>query len=165
MLILKVNQWVLLYLLIFFSSTTHQQTNCWHGIIPLRSTRADVEKLLGPPTPDSKAPYAADYRTKNERVFILYSTGSCNVESSHGWNVPRGTVIEISVEPNVKPKFADLKLDEGKYEKRKDPEYLSITYYTNEKEGISIEVNTDEGVVNAFSYSPMSKDFHLRCPT
>jgi hypothetical protein len=156
---------VLLYLLISFAGTIHQQANCWHGIIPLRSTRADVEKLLGPPTPYSKAPYAADYRTKNERVFVLYSTGPCDIEPSHGWNVPRGTVISIDVEPNVKPKFAELKLDESKYEKRKDPEVLSLTYYTNEKEGVSIEVNTEEGVVNVFRYSPMSKDIYLRCPT
>ena len=163
MLILEVTKMVLLYLLIFFSSTTHQQANSWHGIIPLRSTRADVEKLLGPPTPDSKALYAADYRTANERVFILYSTGPCEVEPSHGWNIPRSTVISISVEPNVKPKFTDLKLDESKYKKVRDPEIPQFVSYGNEKDGISIEVDMNEGVVNTFRYSPMSKDNHLLC--
>jgi hypothetical protein len=156
---------ILTFLFVALATISHPQANSWHGIVPLRSTRADVEKLLGPPTPDSKAPYAADYKTNNERVFVLYSTGPCNVEPSHGWNVPRGTVINITVEPNIKPKFADLKIDESKYEKRRDPEILHAAYYTNEEEGVSITVNTDEGVVTAISYSPMSKDNHLRCPT
>jgi len=154
---------ILTYLLIFFATISCPQANSWHGIVPLHSTRADVEKTLGPPTPDSKAPDAVDYRTKSERVFVLYSTGPCDVEPSHGWNVPRGTVISISVEPNIKPKFADLKLDESKYEKVRDPEVLFFTYYTSEEEGISIEVNTDEGVVSAFRYSATSKENNLRC--
>jgi hypothetical protein len=131
----------------------------------LHSTRADVEKILGPPTPESKASDAAFYKTMNERVFVLYSTGSCNVQPSNGWNAPRGTVIHISVQPNTKPKFADLKLDESKYEKRPDPEVLDYTYFTNDEEGISIEVNTVEGIVTAFNYWPTSKANALRCST
>ncbi len=156
---------VLTYLLVFLMSSAPQGTNCWRGITPLRSTRADVEKILGPPTPYSKAADAADYRTKDERVFVLYSTGSCDANSSNGWNVPSGTVISISIEPNTKPKVVDLKLDESKYHKARDPEVRYLTHYTNETEGVSIEVNTDEGVVNAFRYSPMSKDNNLRCTT
>lgn len=161
----KATKMVLIYLLVFLMSSGPQQTNCWHGITPLRSTRTDVEKILGPPTPYSKAPDAADYRTESERVFVLYSTGSCDVNPSNGWNVARGTVISISVEPNIKPKFADLKLDESKYDKVRDPEVLNLTYYTDEVQGIIIEVNTEEKVVTTFRYSPMSKDNHLRCPT
>jgi hypothetical protein len=151
--------------LVFLAIALNPQVNCWHGITPLRSTRADVERILGSPTPYSKALDAADYRTENERVFVLYSTGSCDIKPSNGWNVPRGKVIRISVEPNVKPKFADLKLDESKYEKVRDPEVRYLTYYTNEEQGISIEVNTDKGVVTTFRYSPTSKDNHLRCQT
>jgi hypothetical protein len=141
----------------------YPQSNSWHGIIPLRFTRADVEKILGPPTPDSKAQYAAEYRTPNERVFVLYSSGQCNVDPSHGWNVPAGTVIYISVEPNTKPKLAELKLDESKYKKRPDPEILDLAYYTDEEEGISIEVNTANGVVTSFNYWPTSSENSLRC--
>lgn len=150
---------------VFLATALFIQANSWHGIVPLHSTRADVEKILGPPTPGSKAPYAASYRTKNERVFVLYSTGPCDADPSHGWNAPIGTVVSISVEPDTKPKFADLKLDESKYEKRPDPKVLRFTYYTSEDDGISIEVDTDEGVVTTYRYSPMSKDYHLRCPT
>src|SRR5215213_1897008 len=161
----KVTKMNLTCLLAFMATVVivHPQANCWRGIVPLRSTRADVEKLLGQPVPESKALDAATYKTESERVFVLYSTGPCDVKPSNGWNVPRGTVISISVEPNVKPKFADLKLDASQYEKIRDPEVLDFTYYTNKKEGVSIEVNTSEGVVTTFRYSPMSEDHHLRC--
>lgn len=152
---------LLVSLVIFISP----QANSWRGIVPLHSTRAEVEKLLGPPTPESKAQDAAIYRTENERVFVLYSTGSCEVKPSNGWSVPTGTVISISVEPKSKPKFADIKLDESNFEKRPDPEVRYFTYYTNERDGVSIEVNTDEGVVTAFRHGPAAKDRHLRCST
>lgn len=154
----------LILLLVLLAAGEPQQANSWQGIIPLRSTRADVEKALGPPTPDSKAQNAADYRTKNERVFVLYSTGSCDINPSNGWNVPRGIVITVSVYPNTKPKFSALKLDESKYVRSADPEMLDLVYYTNDEEGISIEVNMAEGVVNAFRYWPTAKENCLRCP-
>jgi hypothetical protein len=155
----------LIYVVMFLLSFIPQQTNCWRGITPLRSTRADVEKKLGMPTADSKASDAAFYKTRDEKVFILYSTGPCDSHPGYSWNAPRGTVIHISVEPNIRPKFADIKLDENKFKKRPDPELRDYTAYTNEEDGISIEVNTSEGVVTAFNYWPTSKDDSLRCST
>lgn len=153
-----------IYLFVLLVTTLLPQANSWHGITPLGSTREDVEKLLGRPAPESKALDAATFQTTAERVVILYSTGACDLKPGNGWNVPRGTVISISVYPYIKPKIADFKLDPSKYNKTRDPEVLFLAYYTNEEEGISIEVNTDEGVVNAIRYSPMYKDQHLRCP-
>jgi len=152
-------------ILFFWVSFSYPESNTWRGIVPLRSTRADVEKILGPPTPDSRSPYAAGYDTDNEKVFILYSSGLCAANPQHGWNVPAGVVIRISVEPKRKPRFIDFKLDKSKYEQRPDPEVLDFTYYTNEEEGISVEVNTAEGVVTTVRYSPGSKYNHLRCST
>jgi hypothetical protein len=155
---------ILTSLLLFLTAISHPQSNSWHGIVPLHSTRADVENILGPPTPDSKARDGAEYRTENERVIVAYSAGPCSAKNNNGWNVSRGTVIEISVYPNIKPKVVDLKLDESKYRKVRDGELSSIIYYTNEEGGISIEVNIEQGVANAFRYSDTSKDYYLRCP-
>jgi hypothetical protein len=154
---------ILTFLLIVLTIIAHPQANSWRGIVPLHSTRADVEKILGPPTPDSKAMDAADYKTENERIFVLYSTGPCDVQPSNGWNAPRGIVLRISVEPNTKPKFADLRLDESKYDRRPDGDYLDSTSYVDEEDGISITVNTAQGVVTSISYWPTSKQNHLRC--
>jgi len=141
------------------------QANAWHGIVPLHSTRADVEKILGPPRPESKGIDASTYQTESEKVFVLYSTGACDVKPSNGWNTTRGTVIEISVEPKVRPKLADLKLDESKYEKTRDPELPDYMYYTDRENGIHVSVNTAEGVVISTSYGPTAKENYLRCPT
>jgi hypothetical protein len=112
---------------------------------------------------DSKAADASSYKTENEKIFVLYSTGRCDSKPSSGWNVAPNTVIWLSVDPNKKPRFADYKLDESKYEKRPDPEVRYLTYYTNEQEGIRLVVNTDEGVIKTFEYLPKSEDYKLRC--
>lgn len=150
------------YIFISLIVTTVCQQNAWRGIVPLRSTRADVERILGRPAPYSKATDAADYITENERVFVLYSTGPCAVEPSNGWDVPHETVITMSVEPKIKPKLSDLKLDKSKYKESRDPEVLDFIYYTNEEDGISLE--TREGLVTAFNYWPTAKERSLICP-
>jgi hypothetical protein len=154
---------ILTYISLVTMTLSIAQVNSWRGITPLKSTRADVEKILGRPTLDTKARYAADYMTNNERVFVLYSTGPCNVKPSNGWRIPADTVLRVSVKPKIKPTFASLHLDETTYEKRPDPEVLQFTYFTNERDGITVTVNTDDGLVTAFDYFPMAKDDHLRC--
>jgi hypothetical protein len=161
----EVTKMILTYLLLVLTSVGHPQVNSWRGIIPLHSTRADVEKILGPPRPESKGIDASTYNTESERVFILYSTGPCDVKPSNGWNAPRGTVIEVSVEPNTKPNLSDLKLDLSKYDKRPDGDYLDSTSYVDEENGISITVNTAGGVVTSIDYWPTSKENYLRCST
>lgn len=150
-------------LLLIFASIAHPQLNSWQGIVPLHSTRIDVEKILGPPRPESKGRDASTYETRSGKVFVLYSTGPCNTTISNGWNAPRGTVIEVSVEPKGKPKLSDFKLDPSKFEKKQDPEVLDYTYYADDENGISITVNTVQDVVVRISYRPKFKDNYLRC--
>jgi hypothetical protein len=152
------------FLLIALATLPNQQVNCCQGITPLRTNRAEVEKILGPPLPTSKAIDAAMYETARERIFVLYSTGPCGVKPSNGWNAPLGTVINFSVAPREKPRFVELNLDESKFAKNKDPELPEITYYTSDEDGLSITVDTVDGVVRTFRYSPGSKDEHFRCP-
>jgi hypothetical protein len=134
----------------------------WRGIIPLKSTRIEVEKLLGVPMSHSKGKYVVAYKTKNERVSVSYSTAACNKKPSNGWNVPENTVITITVEPDVKPKFADFKLNKSKYTESKD-DLVIFTSYTNEEEGFSITVNTEDGIIDYFIYFPESKYNYLLC--
>lgn len=71
----------------------------------------------------------------------------------------------MSVYPGTKQKFSDLKLDESKYQKHRDPELSDYMYYADDENGISITVDTAEGVVVSISYSPASKQQDLRCST
>src|SRR6185503_17182878 len=62
----------------------------WRGIIPLHSTRADVESLLGKPLPDRD--YL--YQTEDHFVSVDYAKGPCEGWPS-GWNVTANTVLSI----------------------------------------------------------------------
>src|SRR5262245_15716850 len=112
-------------LLLALSAVSHAKE--WRGIVPLHSTRADVERLLGKPN----AKYER-YDIENEEAEIFYSKGRC----VNGWDVPLDTVIDISVTFKQTQKFADLKVDLSKYETFRDPEVTSHTYFSNRQEGV-----------------------------
>lgn len=141
--------------LLIAPTCSQQPPTVWHGIIPLRSTRADVIRLIGPPTGDGKYYEIDDYT-----VQIDYSDGPCEKGRS-GWNVPRDTVISISLAPNHDLKVSDLHLDKKNYRRSKDGELPGIVYYTNDAQGITISVS--EGEVRNIYYNPTLKDEHLKC--
>lgn len=136
------------------------QDKGWRGIVPLHSTRADVERLLGPSAkPDG---YAEVYDLGTEGVFVEYSSGPCRKDRKGGYNVPSGTVIQISVGSSTRPQFSALNLDLSKYEKSEDPELPGVLHYSNMEEGIAYEVQ--DGKVGSINYFPAMRDNHLRCP-
>lgn len=126
----------------------------WRGIEPLRSTRADVERLLGRPETEAGSVYA----TAGERVSVSYSSRPCD----YGWQVAPGTVISLFVYPKQPPKLADLKLDEKKHEARKDL-HLAIVYYMDSEAGINYTVDSTTGLVTGVEYYPPLKSKATRC--
>lgn len=147
----------LIALVVIVPTCAKPQSKGWHGIVPLRSTRADVIRLLGAPNVDGKY-----YEIDNYTLYIDYSDGPCEKGKS-GWNVPRDTVVRISLAPTKDLKYGDLKIDRKKYKKSKDGELPEIIYYTNDAEGITISVRGGE--VRNIYYNPTSKDDYLRCPS
>ena len=141
------------------------QPNAWNGIVPLISTRANVENILGKPTPmpHSVSPYIERYITKDGRISVTYSTGPCMVKSSNGWDVPEFTVVSILFHPDDLPKVADVKLDQQRFEKRPDQGVLYTTVYTSKTDGISLTVDDMGGSVVFFNYFPESKYDYLKC--
>jgi hypothetical protein len=148
---------------IILLAPTYARAKDWRGITPLHSTRADVERLLGPPSKDRGG--TIFYEFDKEEVSFDFAKGSCKGESD-GWNVPRDTVISVWVipKPNVL-KFTDLKLDESMYKREIDKELQYIVRYVNESEGVSYEVDTSaDRTVTLIKYYPSAKDGDLRCP-
>lgn len=129
----------------------------WHGIVPLRSTRADVLRLLGPP--NSKY---GRYLIDGQEATIIYSDGPC----SSGWKVPKDTVRLISVTFTQSLKLSDLKINFDNYVRARDPLVTSHVYYTNREEGIRYEVfegRNDKRVLQVY-FEPTRKDeILLRC--
>jgi hypothetical protein len=135
----------------------------WRGIIPLHSTRMDVERLLG--SPRESRGVASTYETENEKVLVFYSADPCR--KGNDWNVPRDTVISFTVSPRAKLLLADLKLDETKYKRVLGFHVQGIIYYFNKEDGVRIETRVLDGEgedVNSITYEPAAKDKHLRCP-
>src|SRR3982750_2337536 len=93
------------------------ENNVWNGITPFRSTRAEVEKLLGPPS--NIALRTGYYKTKEEAVFIVFSQRPCSVRPTPG-NTPDSIVVILEVSPNIPPKLSDLKIDKTKFERTID---------------------------------------------
>jgi hypothetical protein len=134
----------------------------WRGIVPLHSTRADVERSLGPPT-EQRTEYSVLYRTENETLIISYARGlPCGVGEKYSqWRVPRGTVESIFITPNMGSPLSKLKIDESKYKKNSGGDRPEDIYYTNDEEGESLRVFMNE--VMDITYSPAASDAHLRC--
>ena len=160
---MKIIKAILSCLCVVFNLATVSYAKEWRGIVPLHSTRADVERLLGAPT-DPTSQCRCHYESGAESVFITYASGSpCGEGSQSLWKVLPDTVISISVSSKMERLFSDLKIDENRYEKTGRGDAAGVFYYSDAEEGITIEVNGDK--VGSVIYSPAAKDDNLRCPT
>ena len=142
-------------LLFSFSAGTVHQPRGWNGLVPLHSTRADVERILG----RSKDRCNCLYKTTNESVHVEYADGTCK-GFPPGWNVPAGTVLLVTVRSTNQQKVSDLNVDLSKYVKFSDD--AGTTYYAGRDDGIKYEVSQD-GTITAVSYIPSASDNYLRC--
>src|SRR5678815_3484380 len=94
------------------------QAKGWRGIVPLHSTRSQVEQLLGPPTEQSST-YSVVYKTPTETVEIYYADGSpCGIGEKYSrWRVARNTVLEIFITPFPGSPLSHFTVDESRYKK------------------------------------------------
>jgi hypothetical protein len=140
-------------------SVVYPQAQGWRGIVPLHSTRGDVEHILGLSSDSNKV--IAYYYLESETVTIQYTTGGC--EEGSEWNVPPETVLTIAIHPKTKPKLSELHIDLTKFKKESNPHIAGIVYYVNKEDGIGIESRADEELAYSISYTVPAKDDHLRC--
>ena len=137
----------------------------WRGIVPLHSTRQEVERVLGSPK-ESNGSFSS-YETKTEEIRMFYSIASCEADKSADWNVPVGIVIQFTIHPKQKLLLTDLKLDHAKFERKLDYHVQGIVYYFNRTEGVMVDTRILEGNVEdvfGITYWARTADQHLRCP-
>lgn len=147
----------------------------WHGIVPLQSTRADVERQFGKPqrigagvVPD----YAVhDYEVGDVVVDVYYSTGTCSERrggcalphrEEFGWDVPRDTVIRVDLHPKNMPAarlVLPRRFKKIKGEKEGLPGFL---IYRNRDTGVTYHVA--DGKVVSITYGPSAMETRLACP-
>jgi hypothetical protein len=126
------------------------------GIVPLHSSRADVERLYGV----SADACRCNFRTSKEAIHVAFASTPC-AGPIYGWNVPRDTVLEFSVMPSVLPRFSEMTLDLNGFARRYSPEDIVTTYYTNVERGVVFDVQDDH--VIAVSHFPPRKENGKRC--
>lgn len=143
----------------------------YRGIVPIKSTRADVERLLGLPT-DAKL---QTYSFENETVSFDYSKYGCKQPpavkgwpspGSEGWNVPPDTVLAITVTLRRQVPLKSLDIDLSGFKKvRGDSDVPTHFRYVNENTGLMIDLNGDGAaeIVGGFIYQPEARYNNLRC--
>jgi hypothetical protein len=144
---------------LFPTSLNHPSTfEGWRGIVPLHSTRADVERLLGRGEGECECSYYRD----DTNLFFQYASGDCKTGGSGGWQITKGTVIRFTVVPKPRPQLSEQQIDLSKFSRVPDSEIEGVTHYINKKEGLSFVVIAGE--ICEFFYEPAAADSHLRCP-
>lgn len=156
----------ILIICLVLSGTFVVQTKEWNGIVPLHSTRADVERILGPSN-GRIGDYKYSYKFNKSNVYVSYARGKCS-EKAEEWQeefqVPKDTVQSISIFPTDGTKLKDLKIDVSNFKKHHyDSGHLSSTIYVNE-EGFGMEAYDSSGLVIDIFYFPSAKEYSLLCP-
>ena len=119
----------------------------WRGIVPLKSTRADVERLLGKPIPGDLA-FQATYRLPKKEVLIRYAAKQfCRDPQTCGCRVPDDTVLDITVTPKHAMKFATLGVDKARFETFPLAEDIGILIYRDDLVGLIYAVRRKDDQV------------------
>jgi len=137
------------------------QNNRWKEIVILRSTRADVEKMMGKGEERASIVY---YPIKEGSLHIEYSDGHCRPGQYRGWKVPEGTVIELTYTPfNNPPLLSSLHLDLSRFRiTRESPDVPDLITYIKDDDGIAYTVQLD-GTVSEIRYFPSTQYDKLQC--
>ncbi|MGH9966965.1 MAG: hypothetical protein ACREBG_03895 [Pyrinomonadaceae bacterium] len=146
-------------------SETRLPSNAWHGLVPLKSTRAEVERLLGPPKGLLAGNYS--YETKKEKVRVVYSEGSCKRSLEGQWKVPVDTVLSVTVFPQTTVLVNTLGLDKTIYKRNQEVHPENWAWYASAETGVMIHTMQNNGCeeVMSITYRPTTKDEELRCLT
>ena len=139
----------------------------FHGIVPLHSTRTDIEKLWGKPKPppgDSGRAYTLNdnrsiYFTDEGEVYVLYARSTTGCDK----RVSPDTVLWVSLTLNPKLPLSELRIEEKRfrtYDPAK-PEGSGFLAYSDDVDGFTIL--TFKGLVEQIFYQPTAEERKI-CP-
>lgn len=137
--------------------------NVWQGIVPLRSTRADVERLLGHPR--SSLGDIHIYRTTDDRVDVSYSDDPCKRGGAKPLGTPADMVLKMTISPQRTLLVSNLRLDKGKYIRIQKDHPENWVQYLNSEEGITVDAMVNDGCEEVLSiiYQATTRDRELHC--
>jgi len=130
----------------------------WRGIVPLKSSRSDVERLLGKPLPGNMKFYVT-YQLESEEVRVSYADKSlCPRTDDCKCRVPDDTVLNVVVRLKNKLSFSSLGLDMSKFHPIVNPENSNNVAYSNSDAGIMYVISKRDDLVSYIQYGPTAKD-------
>jgi hypothetical protein len=147
---------------LFFEQAPSQKD--WRGLVPLKSTRADVERLLGPPDVNANNELITYYQP-DTTVNTWFSTNPhCKEKLQYeSWDVPADTVTSIRIGLKNPVPINETGIDLTKFKQvRGDSDVGGHFYYTNVEDGFSYEVG--QNFLASYIYAPGIKQSKLRCP-
>jgi hypothetical protein len=143
-----------LILIVVVCSAGNLAAKDWRGILPMHSTRADVERLLGPPT--TARPGLLSYEIEEGEILFILRNKEFPPVSDCPANPAENTVLSIRVLPKgeLSPKNLNLTGFRTFHPTQFiDPDYLG---YVNEAEGFVIR--TYKGLVDEMVYLASAVD-------
>lgn len=148
---------------LFISSWQVPSSNEWRGLSPLNSTRADVERLLGPPKENFDNKLVIYYLPEQVVSFGFRGNPKCKEKSkSITWDVPTETITTIRLTLRRPVPVAEGGIDLTNLTKKKGDLDRDDHFYFSNAAGFSLEVaGTD---IMGFIYEPGSDRKDLRCP-
>jgi len=136
---------ILLNLVLVFLSCDIKQG--WKGVKPLETKKSEVEKIFGKPVVEKDGFFG--YRTPEAYINIEYTALPCSksVGGRGSYNVPESTVFNYIVTLTKRRRLSDVDYDPWQYEKSGDDGHLKdYAAYSNEADGVTIEVSIEDGV-------------------
>jgi hypothetical protein len=155
---IRINLKFLGTLLLLALSLLDVKAKEWRGIVPLKTTKTAVERLLGKPNQLGR------YDIGNERASILYSDGPC--ESTHQvlpkanceCLVAKATVLKIFVTLDSPVKVSKLGIDKNKYQRTAIYAYRPTATYSDFTEGVVYTIRESDDSITNIDYLPSAKD-------
>ena len=148
---------VLILACLFLFSARSADGKAWRGIVPLHSTRADVERLLGPANLEDSG-----YEIDGARVQLTYTSQGCQEGLPGGWNVPANTVVSISVSSSKEIKLADVLVAGKNYDQIYRVHTPQLVDYVDVQEGVRY-ATIDDSVQSTTYFGSEADDKKLRC--
>jgi hypothetical protein len=137
------------------------QAKEWRGIVPLRSSRADVVRLHGQcANPEESCHF---YSAGDGEVYIVFSSRDEYVEDCVK-QLPLGVVMNIRVTPMTEVRLSDLGVDVKGFRKfeTSSPPGLGYEGYLDDEEGVVYDTYKGKKVIQ-IEYIAARKDRQL-CP-
>ena len=146
----------LVVLLAFCAVTVNAEP--WRGIVPLKSTRSDVERLLGKPLPGNMDFYVT-YKLETEEVRVEYAAKQlCAQTDRCECRVRDDTVVHIVVRPKTAIRFSSLELDKSQFHPIVNPQNANNVAYSNSEAGLMYVISKADDLVLYVQYGPTLKD-------